>query len=126
MRIWIRGTLLALCAAAALGSCGGCSTAELENDAAQRTHQVIAPAYRGYVEADVQLEEGQLELELRWLERWAKAVEEADRGEERRVHAHIAPRYVGYVDADTKLDAEQKARRTRHVKAWGLRLEEER
>lgn len=126
MNRWMQWAIGIALVAITLGSCSGCSTAELEDDAARRTHAVIAPAYRSYVEADERLEEGQLEVELSWLQRWAKAVDAADRPTERTVHAHVAPRYVGYVEADPKLDEDQKARRTRHVKAWGMRLEEER
>lgn len=121
--MWVAGAVLAV---ASLGACSGCSTAEVEDNAARSTHAVIAPAYQHYVEADESLGAAQLEIERQVLERWERAVELEDRSSERAVHAHVAPRFIGYVEADPKLDDDQKARRQRHVKAWGMRLEEAR
>lgn len=128
MRHAFKGLLLAVFAAASLAACNGCTAHELELEAAKRTHDVIAPQFRRYVEADAALSVAELEAEQQVLARWALIVTEDGHqvADELAVHEHVAPRFVRYVDADEGLDQAQKDRRKRHVEAWGIRLKGDR
>jgi hypothetical protein len=126
MRSMIRGTI-AVAMLLAVMSCGSsCSVSEQLNKAMTSVHDVIAPDYRSYVDADEALTAEQRAYEERMLERWDEAVESFDEDSERVIYTYIAPRYLAYLEADESRSQDQKDRRKRLVESWRRRLEEER
>jgi polynucleotide 5'-kinase involved in rRNA processing len=87
-------------------------------------HDVVAPQYRAYVDADQALGAADRATELAMLERWDQVLSTEDESQEQDIYQHVAPKYVAYVEADESRSQDQKDRRKRLIESWRRRLEE--